>query len=152
MKSDELSFITRLKGKVPSLKNDVVFGIGDDAAVVQGKNDQYVLLTTDVQIEGVHFQKEWGSSLQIGKKAVLAALNDISAMGGIPTHVLVSLAFPKKEVAYVEAIYKGLIEECRTSNLDIIGGNISSAREIVVSLTVFGIVQAKDVLYRNGAR
>lgn len=119
---------------------DVLIGIGDDAALVRdASSGAYQLLTTDQTIEGVHFQRDWGSPQDLGWKSLAINLSDIAAMGGTPTTALVSLSLPSTtEVEWIESFYKGLAHASATFNVPIVGGDVSSGPVIAIAVTVLG--------------
>jgi thiamine-monophosphate kinase len=136
--------------KKPRDKN-ILVGIGDDAAVVKTKGLQ--VLTTDCLVEGDHFRTEWFTPKQIGMKAIEINVSDIAAMGAIPKYILVSLALPKDlDVEFVEELYKGMWKVCDNYNIEIIGGNMTHCDNIVISITLIGEVEKKDLCLRKGAK
>ncbi|MBN3032633.1 MAG: thiamine-phosphate kinase [Candidatus Saganbacteria bacterium] len=147
-----------------SKRRGTVVGIGDDAAVLQlptsnlqpqNKNkSQYQLITTDALIEGVHFKRKGLSFFALGGKALAANISDIAAMGGLPKHALVTLGLPKNlPVKAVGEFYRGLNRLARKYNIDVIGGDTAaSPRAIIVSLTLLGRVEKKNILLRSTAR
>ena len=145
----EFGLIDRITKK-PKDKN-VIVGIGDDAAVVKTKGLQ--VLTTDCLVEGDHFRTDWFTPKQIGMKSIEINVSDIAAMGAVPRYVLVSLALPKDlDVEFVEDLYKGMWNVCDKYNIEIIGGNMTHSNQIVISITLTGEVDRKNLCLRNGAR
>lgn len=145
----EFGLIDRITRK--SKDKSVLVGIGDDAAVVEIKKDLQVL-TTDCLVGGDHFRKEWFSAKQIGMKAIESNISDIAAMGAIPKYVLVSLALPKDlDVKFVEEMYQGMWESCDKYDIDIIGGNMTRSNQIVISITMIGEADKKNLSLRSGA-
>ncbi|KYK21685.1 hypothetical protein AYK21_00465 [Thermoplasmatales archaeon SG8-52-2] len=146
----EFGLINRITKK-PKDK-DILVGIGDDAAVIKTKKGLQVL-TTDSLVEGDHFRREWFSPFQIGMKAVEINISDIASMGAIPKYVLVSFALPNDlEVDFVENIYKGMWKSCDKYNIEIIGGNMTHSEKIVISITLIGEVDNKNLALRSGAK
>jgi thiamine-monophosphate kinase len=130
---------------------DILVGIGDDAAVVKTKGLQ--VLTTDCLVEGDHFKTDWFTPKQIGMKAIEINVSDIAAMGAVPKYVLVSLALPKDlDVEFVEDLYKGMWKVCDKYNIEIIGGNMTHCEKIVISITLTGEVEQKVLCLRKGAK
>lgn len=145
----EFGLIDRITKK-PRDKN-IVVGIGDDAAVVKTKGLQ--VLTTDCLVEGDHFRTEWFTPKQIGMKAIEINVSDIAAMGAIPKYVLVSLALPKDlDVNFVEELYKGMWKVCDKYNIEIIGGNMTHCEKIVISITLAGELEQKNLCVRKAAK
>jgi thiamine-monophosphate kinase len=146
----EFGLIEKITKK--SNDKDVLVGIGDDTAVVRAKKGLQVL-TTDCLVEGDHFRKEWFSPVQIGMKAIEINVSDIASMGAKPKYVLVSIALPKDlDVDFVEKIYKGMWKSCEKYDIEIIGGNMAHSEKIVISITLTGEVDEKNLCLRNGAK
>lgn len=134
-----------------SKNKDVLVGIGDDAAVIKTKGLQ--VLTTDCLIEGDHFTKEWFTPEQIGRKAIEINVSDIAAMGAMPKYVLVSLGLPKDlEVAFVKKMYMGMWKVSEKYNIEIIGGNMTHCKTIVISITLIGEINKENLTLRSGAK
>ncbi|MGH3707408.1 MAG: thiamine-phosphate kinase [Pseudonocardiaceae bacterium] len=129
-----------------------LLGPGDDAAVLVAA-DGRVVVTTDVLVEGVHFRLDWSTPHQIGRKAIAANLADIAAMGAVPTALVVGLAVPgSTPVSTVDGLAAGMWEEAGRAGTGIVGGDVVSAAEIVVSVTVLGDLQGRAPVPRSGAR
>ena len=144
----EFGLIDRITKK-PKNK-DILVGIGDDAAVVKIEGLQ--VLTTDCLVEGDHFRTDWFTPKQIGMKAIEINVSDIAAMGAVPKYVLVSLALPiDLDVEFVEELYEGMWKVCDKYKIEIIGGNMTHCNQIVISITVTGEVEKKNLCLRNGA-
>jgi len=145
----EFGLIDRIAKK--SKNRDVLVGIGDDAAVVKTKGLQ--VLTTDCLVEGDHFRREWFTPKQIGMKAIEINVSDVASMGAIPKYVLVSLALPRDiDVEFVEGMYKGMWKVCDKYKIEIIGGNMTHSENIVISITLTGEAEKKNLSLRNGAK
>ncbi len=130
---------------------DVLVGIGDDAAVIKTCGLQ--VLTTDCLVEGDHFRRDWFSAKQIGMKAIEINVSDVASMGAQPRYVLVSLALPKTlDVKFVKKMYEGMWEVCDKYNIEIIGGNMACCEKIVISITLAGEVDKKNLSLRSGAK
>jgi len=131
----------------------VVQGIGDDAAIIRSTPGKVILVTTDLLLEGVHFQMEFTDPLRLGRKALAVNLSDIAACGGRPTGFVVSVAIPPEtEVAFVQALYKGMMEQARQFGCSLIGGDTSRGKELMISLTLLGEAEEDRVVYRSGAK
>jgi len=149
----EFRLIERLAGRLPPARPDVVVGIGDDVAVIAVAPDRYLLATCDVQVAGVHFLPRACDPYRLGRKAAAINLSDIAAVGGRPTHFLVSLALPTDtSVSFVEALYDGISEEAARYGADVVGGNISRSSCLMVDLTLLGEVEPQNLIRRSGAR
>ncbi len=145
----EFGLINRISKK--SKDKDVIVGIGDDAAVIKTKGLQ--VLTTDCLVEGDHFRRDWFTPEQIGMKAIEINVSDVAAMGAIPKYVLVSLALPADvEVEFVEKMYEGMWKICDKYKVDIIGGNMTHSNQIMISITLTGEVDKKNLCLRSGAK
>lgn len=130
----------------------VVRGIGDDTAVVPLDAKRYLLLTTDMLMEGVHF-KRTAPARAIGHKALACSMSDIAAMGGVPRYALVSLGVPGNlSWSFVRDVYKGMDALARKFGVAIVGGDTIKSARIVINVVLTGEVKKTDVVYRKGAR
>ena len=146
----EFGLIDRITKK--SSNKDVLVGIGDDAAIFKTKKGLQVL-TTDCLVEGDHFNREWFSPFQIGMKAIEINVSDIAAMGGLPKYALVSIALPRTlGVEFVDRLYEGMWKTCDKYKIEIIGGNMTHCEKIVISITLTGEVDKKNLCLRSGAK
>ncbi|MBI5698762.1 thiamine-phosphate kinase [Candidatus Saganbacteria bacterium] len=150
-----IDLIAKREPKLPS----TIIGIGDDAAVIQiqkskGKSQNYLLITTDAFIENVHFKLKGTSFFALGRKVMAANISDIAAMGGYPTHAVVTVGLPKKlSVKQVRQLYNGIDTLAQKNKIDIVGGDtVASPREVVISITLLGEVEKDRLLTRSGAR
>lgn len=145
-----LHYLTRLVGPPPP---DVLTGIGDDAAVIQPKKGQRLLLSTDLLVEGVHFDMGTATMSDIGWKAAASNLSDIAAMGGTPQYLLPALALPPHlKASDLGALYRGILRQCRPHHVQIIGGDLSSSStKMFIGITVIGSSPG-TALTRKGAR
>ena len=124
---------------------------GDDAAVVQ-LNDRPVVFTTDALVEGVDFELRWASGVDVGWKAIAINASDIAAMGARPTHAVVTLAMPPSTpVAVTDALGEGLKEAAERWGIALVGGDVSRASELTVTVAMLGELYAEPVT-RRGAR
>jgi len=149
---DELSALRRIKERFRNVSKSVIMGIGDDAAAVQIHPEKQLLVTTDSQVEDVHFIKRQISAEQLGRRAVAVSVSDIGAMGGVPKFFLVSLGFSKD---YGEDFWEGLMDGFeaagREFEMELIGGNISASERLFVDVTVLGEVEPDIMVKRTGA-
>jgi len=130
----------------------VVAGIGDDAAVWQAAAG-LDLATVDTLIEGVHFKYDYTSGEQLGWKALAVNLSDLAAMGAVPRYALVALALPPEvTVERVRLLYRGLLDAAEMFHVSIVGGNLSRAAEVSVTVTLFGNASGETVMRRDAAR
>jgi thiamine-monophosphate kinase len=130
-----------------------VKGIGDDAAVLDASEKQ-TLVTTDLLIEGVHFDLSYMPLKHLGYKAVMVNLSDVYAMNGVAEQVTVSLAVSNRfPLEAIEELYAGIQLACETYNVDLIGGDTtSSTKGILISVTAIGKVDKGEAVYRNTAK
>ena len=127
-------------------------GIGDDAAVLDFSNKQ-TLISTDLLLEGIHFDLRYVPLKHLGYKAVQVNLSDIYAMNGIASQITFSIGLSSKfPLEAVEEIYEGALLACKKYQVDLIGGDTSASRQgLVISVTSIGYASAEQVTYRNGA-
>jgi len=146
----EFELIARLTADV-SFSRRTILGPGDDCAIIRrSSNDQ--LITIDSMVENVHFKMGWGSAKQTGIRALEVNLSDIAAMGGTPHSCVVNLAVrPSVELEYIHGLNQGLRTAARRARVDVVGGNITSARELSVTIALLGDA-ARNVLRRDAAR
>jgi thiamine-monophosphate kinase len=149
----EFGLIRRISEGFESTLPDTVKGIGDDAAVTD-LGDTYGLLTTDLLLEGVHFDLTFYPLRHLGYKAVSASVSDIAAMNGVPRQVVVALALSNRfSVEAVEELYAGIRAACDDFRVDLVGGDTSSSRSgLLISVSVFGKVPKEAITYRATGR
>ena len=152
-KIGEFGLIDRLTENVKPRNESTHFGVGDDCAVL-GYPDSEVLITTDLLMEGVHFDLTYIDLQHLGYKAVMVNLSDVFAMNGTPRQITVSLALSKRfSVEDVEQLYSGMRLACDKWNVDIVGGDTTSSYTgLAISITCIGEARKEDIVYRNGAR
>ena len=146
----EFGLIGRLSKAFENTRPDTVKGIGDDAAVVD-LGTEYGLLSTDLLLEGVHFDLTFAPLKHLGYKAIAVNVSDIAAMNGVPGQVTVSLAVSNRfSVEAVEELYAGIKAACADFRVDLVGGDLSSSRSgLLISVSVFGKVAKDKVVYRS---
>lgn len=149
----EFGLIQHLTENVKTTHNSTVKGIGDDAAVLEF-NKKQVLVSTDLLIEGVHFDLSYMPLKHLGYKAVMVNLSDIYAMNGTATQITVSLAVSNRfPLEAIEELYAGIHLACESYKIDLVGGDTtSSTKGSLISITAIGEIDKKDVVYRNGAK
>ncbi len=132
----------------------LIVGVGDDAAVLDTGANDYIVVTTDMLIEGTHFRFDINTPYQLGWKSVAANISDIGAMGGLPTWTFVSMAFrAEMDVAFVDDLYRGMTECARRFGSMVVGGDTNAVdAESVISITQMGTVEPEHVVRRVGAR
>lgn len=150
----ELGLIDRIRTLFDREADGVVKGIGDDAAVINTGNRNLTLITTDMLLEGVHFDLGYTSPHHLGEKALAVNISDIAAMGGIPRWALVSLGLPKDtEIGFVEAFYAGISDMAGRFGVTIIGGDtVASKENISINVVLLGEAAEDEVVFRSGAK
>lgn len=129
-----------------------LLGPGDDAAVLAAA-DGRVVACTDLLVEGVHFRLDWSTPHQVGRKAVAANLADVAAMGAVTTGLLVGLACPEHTLmSTVDGLVAGMWEEAERVGSGVVGGDVVSAADLVVSVTALGDLQGRAPVTRSGAQ
>ena len=146
----EFSLITAITADL-RLGEDVGLGPGDDAAVLAV--DGAVVTSVDVLVEGVHFRRDWSEARDVGRKAVAVNVADIEAMGGRACGLLVGFSAPADlPVSWVLDFNAGLVEECASAGVSLLGGDTTSARDITIAVTVLGVLDGRAPVRRSGAR
>ncbi len=144
----EFGLIDLVRGQLGTSEY-VLIGPGDDAAHLATADGTFVI-ATDILIEGRHFRRDWSTAADIGRKAIAVNLSDINAMGGVATALLVAFAGPGDlPVDWVRELVGGMVEECAKVGAHIVGGDMSSAEKIVISITAMG--DAERPVKRSGA-
>jgi thiamine-monophosphate kinase len=148
----EFKLIDLLAKMVGGGDERLLIGIGDDAAAWQG-DDSIQLASVDSFIQGVHFTPQTTPWPDVGAKALAVNISDIAAMGGIPRYALVSLALPDdSQVEDVAALYNGMLKLAKQYGVSIIGGDISRAPLVAVTITILGSSPTKKILTRSSAQ
>ena len=150
----EFGLIDHITKEIKTENKESTKGIGDDAAVLQFSNDEEVLVSTDIFMEGVHFDLTYFPLKHLGYKAVVANISDIYAMNGTPKQITVSLALSRKFcIEDVEELYSGIRLACQQYGVDIVGGDTSSSLTgLAISITAIGTAPKGTVVKRNGAK
>lgn len=129
----------------------VVLGVGDDAAVLRLRGD--LAVSTDTMVENVHFRRDWSAAHDVGRKAVAACVADAEAMGATGVGVVVSLAVPAElEVDWFTEFAAGVRYECDNAGVALVGGDLTRASQIVITVTVLADLAGREPLRRSGAR
>ena len=149
----EFGLIDRLTSQHQTIHPNTTKGVGDDAAVID-RGNVVELVSTDLLLEGIHFDLMYHPLKHLGYKSVVVNLSDICAMNGVPTHITLSLGLSNRfSVEAIEEFYAGVYEACRQYEIDLIGGDTTSSRQgMVISVTAIGHAKADDVVYRSGAK
>ena len=151
-KLGEFGLIDRLTKDIQTKNDSTMKGVGDDCAVVHYP-DTEVLITTDMLMEGVHFDLTYIGLQHLGYKSAMVNISDVFAMNGTPRQMTVSLALSKRfTVEDMELFYKGLRMACDRWNVDVVGGDTtSSLTGLAISITCIGEARKEEIVYRNGA-
>ncbi len=148
----EFGLIDRLTGGIKPINKSTKYGVGDDCAVLHYP-DTEVLVTTDMLMEGVHFDLTYIDLQHLGYKSAMVNISDIFGMNGTPRQLTVSLAISKRfTVEDIELFYSGLRMACEKWGIDIVGGDTTSSYTgLAISITCIGEARKEDIVYRNGA-
>ncbi|MEN8187527.1 MAG: thiamine-phosphate kinase [Bacteroidota bacterium] len=149
----EFKLIDHLTDQFKIHHKSTVTGVGDDCAVIEYK-DKQTLITTDLLVEGIHFDLSYMPLKHLGYKAVMVNLSDVYSMNGIAKQITVSIAVSNRfPVEALEELYAGIQFACNAYNIDLIGGDTtSSTKGLLISITAIGEADAEDIVYRNGAK
>lgn len=149
----EFALIDRLTKNTKIHHSETVKGIGDDAAVIN-QTGQQTLVSSDILIEGVHFNLAYTPLMHLGYKAVVVNLSDIFAMNGTPKQITVNIGVSSRfPVEALDELYKGIHKACEIYRIDLIGGDTSSSQKgLIISVTALGEAEADDICYRKGAK
>lgn len=152
-KLGEFGLIRHLTDNIKIKNESTIKGVGDDCAVLHYP-DSEVLVTTDMLMEGVHFDLTYIDMQHLGYKSAMVNISDIFAMNGTPRQLTVSLALSKRfKVEDLEQFYSGLRLACDKWGVDIVGGDTTSSYTgLAISITCIGEARKEDIVYRNGAK
>ena len=149
----EFGLIDHLTKNFPIIHPSTLKGVGDDAAVLNLNKGQSVI-TTDLLIEGIHFDLSYVPLKHLGYKSVIVNLSDVYAMNAHPTQITVSLAASNRfPLEALEELYSGIALACKNYKVDLVGGDTSSsATGLIISITAVGQVESEKITYRSGAK
>ncbi len=149
----EFGLISHLTKNIKINHPSTLKGIGDDAAVLDFK-DKKAVVSTDILIEGVHFDLAYVPLKHLGYKAIIVNLSDIYAMNATPTQITVSIAVSNRfPLEALEELYEGIQLAAKMYNVDIIGGDTTSSQKgLIISITAIGEANLEEIAYRNGAK
>lgn len=150
----EFGLIDRLTKDLENQNASTLKGVGDDCAVLQPQEGYQTIVTTDLLLEGVHFDLTYVPLRHLGYKAVMVNLSDIYAMNGRPEQITVSLGISKKfSIEAIEELYEGMKLACSEHHVDIVGGDTTaSLTGLTISITAIGKVRPENITTRSGAR
>lgn len=148
------SLLDTFKKYTGTPQSDVIKGIGDDAAVVSVENGKAQVMSSEILLEGIHFDLTYTPLTHLGYKAVTAAVSDIYAMNATPHHLLVNIAVANKvSVDMIEQLYKGIDAACKDYNVQVVGGDTTASHQVLaISVTATGSCEEKTIIGRNSAK
>lgn len=149
----EFGLIDRIAQKVEFKQPSTLKGIGDDAAIIENQEETTVV-STDLLVEGIHFDLAYTPLRHLGYKAVVVNLSDIYAMNATPKQITVSIALSNRlSIEAIDEFYEGVHMACRFYNVDLVGGDTTSSRSgFIISITAIGQAPKSKLVYRNGAK
>ena len=149
----EFGLIRRLTQNLKPMQPGTVRSIGDDAAVLN-YGDERTVVSTDMFVEGVHFDLLFTPLMHLGYKCVVGSISDVVAMGATPRHIFVNIALSNKySVEMVEEVYKGIRTACKNYRVDLAGGDTSASHSgMMISITAMGSAPEEQLSYRSGAK
>lgn len=149
----EFGLIERLTKDLKNVNSSTMRSVGDDCAVMEYK-DTEVLVSTDLLVEGIHFDLTYVPLKHLGYKSAVVNFSDVYAMNGHPRQITVSLAISKRfTVEHIEELYSGIKLACEIYGVDLVGGDTTTSRSgLVISITVIGDAPKDRVVYRSGAK
>jgi len=150
----EFGLIKRLTAAIELKNHSTLKGVGDDCAVMHYSQEKDVLVTTDLLLEGVHFDLTYVPLKHLGYKSAMVNFSDVYAMGGFPRQITVSLGLSQRfTVEDMEEFYAGLQLACEAHGVDIVGGDTTSSMTgLTISITCIGDVEKGKAIYRSGAK
>lgn len=150
----EFGLIDKLTNQFTTHVSTTIKGVGDDAAVISVSDTEVMLVSTDMLLEGVHFNLMYTPLMHLGYKAVIVNLSDIFAMNGTAQQITVSIAVSNRfPLEALEELYAGIKKACDLYQVDLIGGDTSSSLSgLTISITAIGKANKTDVVYRSGAK
>ena len=150
----EFGLINHLTSNFESKNESTLKAIGDDAAVIYLNEEESTLISTDLLIEGVHFNLMYMPLKHLGYKAVAVNVSDICAMNGVCEQITVSIAVSNRfQTEALEELYKGIQLACENYNVDLIGGDTTSSQlGLMISITAIGKAKNSEITYRDGAK
>jgi thiamine-monophosphate kinase len=149
----EFGLIEHLTKNLKTQHKETLVGVGDDSAVIESEKN-YRLISTDMLVEGVHFDLAYTPLKHLGYKSIAVNISDICAMNGVAKQVTIALAVSNRfSVEALEELYEGINLACDKYNIDVIGGDTTSSTSgLTLSVSIFGEVDKKQITYRSGAK
>lgn len=149
----EFGLIDRLTASFHNIHSTTIKGVGDDAAVIDNRG-KMTLISTDLLVEGIHFDLMYSPLKHLGYKSVVVNLSDIYAMNAEPKQITVSIGLSSRfTVEAMEEFYEGVKLACKNYKVDLVGGDTTSSRSgLLISVTAIGVADEADIVYRSGAK
>ncbi|HIO59189.1 MAG TPA: thiamine-phosphate kinase, partial [Flavobacteriales bacterium] len=149
----EFALISRLTKDLKNNSPSTLLGVGDDAAVIDPMGKR-VVVTTDMLVEGVHFDLSYVPLKHLGYKSVIANLSDVCAMNAKPTQIVIGLGISNRfSVEAIEELYGGIKTACELYEVDLVGGDTTTSPSgLTISITAIGLVDADSIVTRGGAK
>ena len=150
----EFGLINFLTKNIILKQHTTLKGVGDDAAVLSFEANKKCIITTDMLVEGVHFDLSYVPLKHLGYKAVMVNISDLAAMNAMPRQITVSIALSNRfSLEAVDELYQGIYLACEKSNVDVVGGDTTSSTSgLIISVTAIGEAIENELVYRDGAR
>ncbi|MFM2201464.1 MAG: hypothetical protein RL040_664 [Bacteroidota bacterium] len=150
----EFGLIHHLTDNILTSNKTTIKGVGDDGAILAAPQNEKTIITTDMLVEGVHFDLSYVPLKHLGYKSVVANLSDVCAMNAVPHQILVSLAISNRfSLEAIEELYAGMLLACNHYGVDLVGGDTTSSRSgLVISITAIGYEAEENIVTRSGAR
>jgi thiamine-monophosphate kinase len=150
----EFGLIHHLTDNILTANKTTIKGVGDDGAILTAPQNEKTVVTTDMLVEGVHFDLSYVPLKHLGYKSVVANLSDVCAMNAVPHQILVSLAISNRfSLEAIEELYAGMLLACNHYGVDLVGGDTTSSRSgLVISITAIGYEAEENIVTRSGAR
>lgn len=153
-KLGEFGLIKHITRYFPIRHSSTVKGVGDDAAVLSVEEGSHIIVTTDMLVEGVHFDLMYVPLKHLGYKSIVVNLSDVFAMNALPKQVTVSIAVSNRfSLEAIEELYAGIKKACEWYDVDLVGGDTTSSKSgLVISVTAIGYARPEKIVTRSGAR
>jgi thiamine-monophosphate kinase len=150
----EFGLIERISSKIKPIHQESLKGIGDDAAVIDIGQGKVMLISTDMMVEGIHFDLSYVPLKYLGYKAISSNVSDIAAMNGIPGQVTVSLALSSRfSLEAIDELYEGIRTACADFKVDVVGGDTTSSTSgLIINIAIVGQSTNTEVVYRDKAK
>jgi thiamine-monophosphate kinase len=150
----EFGLIEHIQKETKLANKSSIFGIGDDAAIIDKNAEEAFIVTTDMLVEGVHFDLTYVPLRHLGYKSVAVNVSDIAAMNGVPQQITIGLGLSNRfSLEAIDEFYKGVRFACEDYKVDLVGGDTVSSRSgLIISITALGVAKKDQITYRNTAK